>query len=110
MDKKEIRDVYDDLAPWYDFVEGIPDRLLGSHRLRREIVGRARGRVLEVAMGTGKNLSFYPRGCSIVGVDLSRRMMEGARDRARRRDGSVPLVRMDAELLGFLSRFDRYFE
>lgn len=97
MDKRKIRDVYDDLAPWYDVLEGVPDLLLGSRRLRREIVGEAAGRVLEVAVGTGKNLPHYPRGCRVFGIDLSPGMLA----RARRRERAGPLARMDVEALAF---------
>lgn len=35
--------------------------------------------VLDAAVGTGLNLSAYPEGVSVVGVDLSHKMMDEAR-------------------------------
>ena len=39
--------------------------------LRRRLLHRASRRVLQVAVGTGKNLRYYPEGCQITAVDLS---------------------------------------
>ncbi len=39
--------------------------------------------MLEVAVGTGKNLQFYPEGCRVTGVDFSRSMLDEASRRAR---------------------------
>ena len=41
--------------------------------------GRAAGDVLEVAVGTGRNLSFYPDGTRLTGVDWSPAMLGIAR-------------------------------
>jgi hypothetical protein len=50
---QEISEKYDQFAPWYDWLEGIPDAL-GVSRLRRRLIQEASGRILEVAVGTGK--------------------------------------------------------
>jgi ubiquinone/menaquinone biosynthesis C-methylase UbiE len=57
---REISQKYDRFARWYDWVEGIPD-VLGVSRLRRRLLRRASGKILEVAAGTGKNLKFSLR-------------------------------------------------
>ena len=82
LSPREISQKYDRFARWYDWVEGIPE-LLGVNRLRYRMLQRASGTVLEVAIGTGKNLSYYPRGCRIIAADLSREMLNIARKRAR---------------------------
>src|SRR2546422_7380630 len=38
-------------------------------------------RVLEIGVGTGLVLPFYPRTVEVVGIDLSEGMLEEARDR-----------------------------
>jgi ubiquinone/menaquinone biosynthesis C-methylase UbiE len=101
VEKREIREAYDRVAPWFDLLEAVPDVLLGSRRLRKEVLGRAGGRVLEVAVGTGRNLPHYPAGCRVTGVDLSPGMLARCRRRARRLGRDVPLALMDAEDLGF---------
>jgi ubiquinone/menaquinone biosynthesis C-methylase UbiE len=77
---QELAHKYNQFAHWYDWVEGVPD-LLGVSRFRRRLLQRASGKVLEVAVGTGKNL-HYPPGCRIVAVDVSKEMLNVARKRA----------------------------
>jgi ubiquinone/menaquinone biosynthesis C-methylase UbiE len=97
---QEISRKYDRFARWYDWVEGIPD-LLGLSRMRRRLLRRASGQVLEIAVGTGKNLKFYPEVCRITAADFSGEMLNVARKRATKLslDGSFLLA--DAEALPF---------
>lgn len=107
LDKADVREAYDRLAPWYDLLELVPDHLLGVSRRRRRLLRRAQGRVLEVAVGTGRNLAHYPPGCCVTGLDASRGMLERIRTRAGPADGKpAVLVRGDTEALPF--RADRF--
>jgi phosphatidylethanolamine/phosphatidyl-N-methylethanolamine N-methyltransferase len=59
-------------------------------------------RVLEVGVGTGINLSLYPKNCSVTGIDFNESMLEIARERAERKDiRHVRLLQMDAADLKF---------
>lgn len=78
---KEISEKYNGFARWYDVVEGVPDSL-GVRKLRRGLLSHATGKVLEIAAGTGKNLLYFPDGCQITAVDLSKGMLAVARKRA----------------------------
>lgn len=98
--KDEIREKYDRMARWYDWAEGLPE-ILGVRKLRKALFERARGRVLEVAAGTGKNLPYYPKGCEITAVDMSPAMLEIARARAGRFNLKIMFETMDAERLEF---------
>ncbi|HEY7166414.1 MAG TPA: class I SAM-dependent methyltransferase [Candidatus Binatia bacterium] len=91
---------YDRVARWYDWIEGIPD-LLGLRKLRRRLLERASGRVLEIAVGTGKNLEFYPRGSQVVALDLSREMLNVAQNRALKLPIQVSFLVADTEALPF---------
>jgi ubiquinone/menaquinone biosynthesis C-methylase UbiE len=97
---QEISQKYNRFAHWYDWLEGIPD-LLGVRRLRRRLLGRASGRVLEVAVGTGKNLQFYPSDYRITALDLSSEMLNVARKRAAKLSMDIPFLLGDAERLPF---------
>ena len=101
LTKQEIRAKYEAVAGLYDRMEAVVE-WLGVRALRRDVFGRARGRVLEVAIGTGKNLPFYPPQVeAIVGVDLSPAMLEVARHRAAKLPVEVELLEADAEALPF---------
>jgi ubiquinone/menaquinone biosynthesis C-methylase UbiE len=68
----------------------------------REWIGaRAKGRVLEVAVGTGRNFDFYSRRVGITGVDLSPDMLDIARRHATDLDLEVDLRVAAAEALPF---------
>lgn len=97
-----VEGVYDKLAKVYDFTFGPtlhPGRLQAIQRMG---IGSGE-RVLEVGVGTGINLSLYPKDCAITGIDFSSSMLEKARERAARKDAphSVRLVQMDAADLKF---------
>ena len=100
---QELAHKYNQFAHWYDWVEGVPD-LLGVSRFRRRLLQRASGKVLEVAVGTGKNLHYYPPGCRIVAVDVSREMLNVARKRAAKLSIDVCFLLADAEVLAFPDR------
>ena len=97
---REISEKYDRFTRWYDWVEGVPD-LLGVRRLRRRLLRQASGKVLEIAVGTGKNLQYYSRGCRIIGIDVSREMLNVARKRAARLSADISFLLGDAEALPF---------
>ncbi|HXV84719.1 MAG TPA: methyltransferase domain-containing protein [Candidatus Binatia bacterium] len=97
---QELARKYDQFAHWYDWVEGIPD-LLGVRQLRRRLLRRASGKVLEVAVGTGKNLYYYPGNCRISAVDVSGEMLSVARKRAAKLSLDVSFLSADAEALPF---------
>src|SRR6516165_1076061 len=97
---KEIAGKYNHFARWYDLVEGVPD-LLGVRRLRERLLRRASGKVLEVAVGTGKNLVYYPQGCRIAAVDVSNAMLDVGRTRAAKLSVNVSFSLADAAALPF---------
>ena len=95
-----IRRKYAQFAPSYDRLEGLPDRLFVAG-LRRQLASRAAGHVLEVGVGTGRNLPHYPPDCAVTGVDVSEAMLAQAQRRASSLDRNAHLCQMDAEALAF---------
>lgn len=100
MDSSEIRRRYNQVASYYDLMEAPLDLLLFS-RHRPRLVREAKGNVLEIAIGTGKNLPYYPPGCRITGADISEGMLMRAGKRAARLGLSVDLLLADGEALPF---------
>ena len=74
-------------------------RLFGASR--PWACGRAVGDVLEVAIGTGRNLPYYPDGIRLTGIDLSAQMLTIARDRAASLGREADLRPGDAQALDF---------
>ncbi len=68
---------------------------------RKKLVSQTKGKVLEIGIGTGRNLPYYPKGCEIIGVDLSEKMLEISRSFALNLGLSVTLLTMDVENLAF---------
>jgi ubiquinone/menaquinone biosynthesis C-methylase UbiE len=66
-----------DVGAHYDEIEGSYDRWTGwldwavLGRMRRALLVDAFGDVLEIAVGTGKNLAYYGGDCHVTGLDLS---------------------------------------
>lgn len=100
LTSQEIARKYDHFARWYDFIEGIPD-LLGIRKLRKRLLRRASGKVLELAAGTGKNLPYYPRSCRIIAADISGEMLSRARQRDAKVRMGISLVLADSVALPF---------
>ena len=98
--KQEIRQKYEKFARWYDLMEGVPE-VLGVRRLRHRLLQRASGKVLEIAVGTGRNLRYYPKTCKITAVEFSEAMLEVARNKAARLGLTIPVLVMDGEALAF---------
>jgi ubiquinone/menaquinone biosynthesis C-methylase UbiE len=101
---------YDRLASFYDLLEAPVERFRFASwraRLRDRIVG---DRALEVGVGTGKNLPYYPRDVKVTAIDLSPRMLERARRRASVLGLEVELREMDVQDLAFPDHvFDTLF-
>jgi len=90
--------------PWlYEVICSIFEWLGGLAEWRRWLVGGARGRVLDLGSGTGRNLPFLPRNVNAIALDPSVEALQ----RARRRAPRVPLIVGRAEALPFRdSTFD----
>lgn len=78
-------------------------------KARSQIVPLAQGRVLEVGIGSGLNLSFYDpqRVAVVVGVDPSADMQRLARERAARCQVPVEMIALE---LGQIQAADASFD
>jgi ubiquinone/menaquinone biosynthesis C-methylase UbiE len=91
---------WDKQAGRYDRAMDFWDRkLLGDSR--PWVCGRAVGDVLEVAVGTGRNLPFFPERVRLTGVDWSPAMLGIARERAATLGRDADLRTGDAQALDF---------
>ncbi len=90
---------YNRFSYLYDLME-IPIEFFWYSKWRKEIFGNISGRVLEVGVGTGKNIRYYPKDCDVVGMDISSGMLKHAKKRSTGKKNHS-LFLMDAEHLGF---------
>ncbi|MGD9828409.1 MAG: class I SAM-dependent methyltransferase [Hyphomicrobiaceae bacterium] len=101
LDAESVQKAYRRWAPIYDSTFG---RVASEGRRQAvEVINTRQGRVLEVGVGTGLSLPDYGRHLEIVGIDLSREMLEKARERVRedKLDQVTGLYEMDASDLSF---------
>ena len=73
---------YQRISPVYDRIEWLMERRFRPWRekLWQFVYGP---RVLEVGVGTGKNIPFWPLNCRITAIDLTPGMLDIARQQAR---------------------------
>jgi ubiquinone/menaquinone biosynthesis C-methylase UbiE len=91
---------YDRNAPFYDLMTRGMDRRLAP--VRAAMWATVRGpRALEVGVGTGVNMPFYPPDVEMVAVDLSPRMLDRARARVNQLGPRVDLREADVQALPF---------
>ena len=91
-------------ARWAPIYDAVYTRFLSdAHRRTAEAAAAAGPDILEVGVGTGLVLPYYPAGARVVGVDLSLDMLRKANEKVRGRPlGHVQFVAaMDACRLGF---------
>ena len=101
MDAAKVERVYSSYAKVYDHIFGKIFRDGRQHAVRHLTLAPGE-RVLEVGVGTGLALPFYPRSCEIVGIDLSDGMLEKCRERMEEFGlHHVAVMRMDAAAMEF---------
>jgi phosphatidylethanolamine/phosphatidyl-N-methylethanolamine N-methyltransferase len=91
---------YDRIAPIYDLMEVLPEQQFRSWR-EKLWAQVPEGQVLEVGVGTGKNLPYHPPGVQVVGIDISQRMLQRAQQRAEELGKPLELHQMDAQQIDF---------
>ncbi|MGK7396353.1 MAG: class I SAM-dependent methyltransferase [Candidatus Cyclobacteriaceae bacterium M3_2C_046] len=94
---EKIRSRYNRIAGIYDILEGPMENMFRERR--KSLLSEARGKVLEVGIGTGKNILYYSEPVQLVGIDFSPGMIEKAKQKFQL--PNVQLLTMDAENMAF---------
>ena len=96
-----VRRRYDRIARIYDAGEALMElRARAWRRAAWAAVADAHD-ILEVGVGTGKSILFYPPAARVTALDISPRMLERASQRARRAGRSVALDLADAQAMPY---------
>jgi len=101
MTASKLQNAYDEIADQYEKKVWFDQHVLGVARLRKKLLSKVTGKILDVACGTGLNIPMFPAGSEITAVDLSPNMLEIARANATKHGLKVNLAVMDAEHLEF---------
>jgi len=90
---------YNRIAPLYNFIEAIPEMIFKPWR--KMLLAKAKGKILEIGVGTGKNFPHYPYGACVTGIDIADRMLVIARKKASELGLSFDLSEGDVQNLHF---------
>ncbi len=97
---ERVRRIWERLAPRYDKDITFFEKVLFAGG-REWVCSQAKGDVLEIAVGTGRNFAYYPPDVRLTGIDLSASMLNIARQRADQLGRQVDLRVGDAQALEF---------
>src|SRR5438477_13220212 len=102
MQIETVKAAYRRYAGFYDALWG-PVLHAGRKAVVDALGCKPGERVLEVGVGTGLSLALYPAAVRVTGIDVSREMLEKARQRVAKH--ALPqveaLIEMDAEAMAF---------
>ena len=92
---------YNRYSYFYDLVEWLPERLVFA-KYRQALIPRLNGNILEVGVGTGKNLSNYNNEARVTAIDFSPKMIARAGKKLKQLDRkNIVLKQADVEQLPF---------
>jgi ubiquinone/menaquinone biosynthesis C-methylase UbiE len=95
---ERLRRYWDKHARSYDRQMAFFERVLFGDG-RHWVCSQATGDVLEVAIGSGRNLPLYPKSIRLTGIDFSPEMLQLARRRAQELGRQIDLRLGDAQAL-----------
>ena len=101
MTADQVQRAYDESADQYEKKIWFDQYILGVARLKKKLLSKATGKILEVACGTGQNFPLFAPNSEVTAVDLSPKMLEIARENAIKHGLNANLAVMDAEQLEF---------
>lgn len=81
QETERVKRIWEKGASRYDQRIGLMEKIFFGDG-REWVCSQVSGEVLEVAVGTGRNFPFYPRGIQLTGIELSPAMLRIARTRA----------------------------
>jgi len=98
-DTEKIKKRYNRISTLFDLLEKPMEGF--SSKWREEIMAEVYGNVLEVGVGTGKNIPYYPETVNVVAIDFSRNMLNKARAKFASSYKNVSFIEMDVQQMDF---------
>lgn len=98
--EEKIKNRYNRISKIYDLIEK-PMEALSMRHWRKDLIEKIEGqKVLEVGVGTGKNLLYYPKDLEITAIDFSENMLEKANHKIEDQK-NIRLIEMNVEDMNF---------
>lgn len=72
-------------------------------KIRKKILSKIKGNVLEAGCGTGRNFPYYPPGASVTAFDNSPKMLNIAKERTKLSKANITIKKMDITKINFLN-------
>ena len=91
--QEDTRRKWDAASRNFDRFTFAEDRRFGPYK--RRLFNRISGSTLMVGVGTGNDFKFLPKGLSILGIDISPKMLARAAPKAAKYEGALELREMD---------------
>jgi ubiquinone/menaquinone biosynthesis C-methylase UbiE len=96
---------YNRFSRAYDLLERPIEKYLFSN-LRKKVIAHTEGKVLEVGIGTGKNMPYYPKNVEVTGIDFSKGMLQKAEKKKKILSlNTITLLEMNIEKMTFEDNF-----
>lgn len=96
----KIKNRYNRISKVYDLIEK-PMEAMMMDNWRKELFKEIEGKkILEVGVGTGKNLQYYSSDKEVTGIDFSEKMLSKAKYRSEYKE-NITLMEMNAENMSF---------
>ncbi|WP_047384805.1 MULTISPECIES: class I SAM-dependent methyltransferase [unclassified Cetobacterium] len=103
----QTKDKYSRIAKLFDKIE----RNMPMKSIKENAVQMLNGKILEVGIGSGASLEYYPKDADVTGIDFSIGMLELAKKKSKLLDmKNITLLDMDIENMSFEDEtFDSVF-
>ncbi|TVZ28655.1 ubiquinone/menaquinone biosynthesis C-methylase UbiE [Gillisia sp. Hel_I_86] len=92
----QIKNRYNRVARCYDWMES-PMETAKFSKWRRELTRQVTGNTLEVGIGTGKNIPYYPEEVKLTAIDFSKNMLKRAKLKYQDDPRKISFIEMDAQ-------------
>lgn len=96
---EKIKKRYNRVSGIYDLMEAPMEKF--AAKWREDITKEVYGKVLEVGVGTGKNIPYYPEDIEIVAIDFSQEMLARAKKKFEGSRDNITFLEMDVQNLEF---------
>ncbi|GED70727.1 SAM-dependent methyltransferase [Brevibacillus reuszeri] len=97
MDKEKLISKFDHQSKIYEMRR----KKQSEKKWREKLIGSAKGKVLEVAVGAGANFYFYPKNVDVTAVDFSGAMLSKAKESATASNVRATFIQSDIESISF---------